>query len=227
MKWNVIFSEPALAEANMLKDAALLEELKTPTLHFYEWENPSLTYGHFIKPEHHLSLEALRKYEIEMARRPTGGGIIFHLWDMVFSVLVPASAPFFSLNTLDNYAFINRHVAQAIKVFLKQGGEPSFANSSINPKSNFCMAEPTIYDLIIDGRKVGGAAQRRTKKGFLHQGTISLLNPSLELLSEVILEPHVLEKMRENSYALIDDPSRFESAKEALRGHIIQSLRPC
>lgn len=42
------------------------------------------------------------------------------------------------------------------------------------------MAEPTLYDLLIDGKKAVGAAQRKVKEGLLHQGSISLRLPGIE-----------------------------------------------
>jgi lipoate---protein ligase len=52
---------------------------------------------------------------------------------------------------------------------------------------HFCMAKPTKYDVMWDGRKVAGAAQRKTKKGYLHQGTIALVMPPQEYLEQILL----------------------------------------
>jgi lipoate-protein ligase A len=47
--------------------------------------------------------------------------------------------------------------------------------------SEACFSNPVIDDLLLNGRKIAGAAQRRTRGGFLHQGSIQLPNlaPSL------------------------------------------------
>src|SRR5690242_16384610 len=104
MDWQILDTGVAPAEKNMAFDAELLENLGgQPILHFYEWERPSISYGYFIQPSKFLNLNNIKKQGIDLARRPTGGGIVFHLWDMAFSVLVPASSPHFSLNTLENY----------------------------------------------------------------------------------------------------------------------------
>src|SRR5580692_6228766 len=103
---RVLDTGPASAEKNMQIDADLLESLaEEPILHFYEWEKRSITYGYFVKPEELLHLENLKRHGIDHARRPTGGGIVFHLWDLAFSVLIPSSSPHFSQNSLENYAF--------------------------------------------------------------------------------------------------------------------------
>src|SRR5262249_49694531 len=139
------------------------------------------TYGHFIAPSQFLNLSAMADLGLDLAQRPTGGGITFHLSDLAFSMLIPASHPGYSANTLANYAFINHLVAKAIKEFMHLSKEPlllPIEPALSDPKAaHFCMAKPTKYDLMLDGRKVAGAAQRRTKFGFLHQGTISLALP--------------------------------------------------
>lgn len=182
----------ATAEQNMNRDAILLNELeKDPILHLYDWTHPSVTYGHFIVPEKHLNLRAVNKFQLSLARRPTGGGIVFHIWDLAFSFLMPSSHPLFSLNTLDNYRFVNSVVIDVMKnllsltdpVQLIQESAPSLGEDC----QHFCMARPTQYDVVYQGVKIAGAAQRRTRKGYLHQGTISLAFPSVDLLQEVLL----------------------------------------
>ena len=77
----------------------------------------SATFGYFVNPGKFLDLDHVREKGLNLARRPTGGGIIFHLWDMAFSVIVPAHCPEFSMNTLDNYAFVNCVVLEAVGEF--------------------------------------------------------------------------------------------------------------
>ena len=109
---------------------------------------------------------------------------------MAFSVLVPANCPEFSTNTLDNYAFINNAVLASVKKFL-DGNPPLILTpddfSAWDPDCmHFCMAKPTKYDVMWEGRKIAGAAERKTKKGFLHQGTIALVMPPRDYLTQVL-----------------------------------------
>src|ERR1700693_5336560 len=107
MHWKILDTGTRSAEENMQIDARLLEELEdTAILHFYDWESPSATYGYFLDPKDFIDLEHAKKRGLDLGRRSTGGGIVFHIWDMAFSVLVPSKASVFSENTLENYFFI-------------------------------------------------------------------------------------------------------------------------
>jgi lipoate-protein ligase A len=233
----VIERSKASANDNMMQDRYLLQNLSrhtSPILHFYDWEGPSATYGHFIDPLRYFNHEALALGKINVARRPTGGGIIFHTCDYAFSVLVPSSHPSFSINTLENYGLINRAVIEAVHLFLNEEClEQRIALLAKSPKplhsscQNFCMAQPTQYDVMIEGRKVGGAAQRRTKDGFLHQGTIALGMPSESYLTEVLLESvPIIEGMKRHGFSLLGDAwscAELETARKKMR-RILESV---
>lgn len=207
----------ATAEENMNRDSSFLNELdKDPILHLYDWAGPSATFGHFIVLEKHLNLKAAEKYQLSLARRPTGGGIVFHIWDYAFSFLMPASHPLFSVNTLDNYRFVNSVVLDVVKEFLSLGDPVELIEESMPAQgkdcSHFCMARPTQYDVVYKGVKVAGAAQRRTKRGYLHQGTISLGLPNIELLSEVLLaKEEIIQAMLGYTFAPLGKNYDIES----------------
>ncbi len=198
------------AEENMSRDALLLSELEgDPILHLYDWDGPSATYGHFIEPKNHLDLAAVESLSLSLARRPTGGGIVFHIWDYAFSFLMPSGHPLFSLNALENYRFVNTVVLEVMKEFLSHKPAGLIDQSLPIPGNdcqNFCMARPTQYDVVYKGAKIAGAAQRKTKKGYLHQGTISLSFPSEAFLRSVLLEKgDVVKAMLSHTFVLCDE----------------------
>lgn len=234
MQWQIIKSGRLPPQAIMDKDKELLNQLSEtslPILHLYEWEGACFTYGYFIDPFKYLNVEAVQNHKFKMARRPTGGGIIFHLTDFAFSVLIPAHDSHFSLNTLDNYAFVNHMVAQAISQLSGQTSEPELlaieSVCSDRDCRSFCMAKPTQYDIIVNRKKVGGASQRRTKKGFLHQGSISLALPPQGILEDVLKQgTRVWSAMQEHSYVLLEG-SWTEKQLSAARAEIQQLLIQC
>ena len=209
MGWKHIDTGKRSAAANMELDAALLADLKDEKeciLHLYDWETDSATYGHFIDPENFLNTDGLKKNNLDLARRPTGGGIIFHNCDLAFSVLVPATSSSFSSNPLDNYAFVNNRVIWAIEQMLHVPAEllPEEPLALDPHCRSFCMAKPTKYDVMIQGKKVGGAPQRKTRHGFLHQGSIAIGFLPESFLTQVLKGgSQVLEGMRQNSFSIL------------------------
>jgi lipoate---protein ligase len=199
MKWKILDTGPSSAQKNMEIDTKLLFGLKEnqePILHLYTFIDEAATYGHFIKPFAYLKEERVKKRGLQLAKRPTGGGIIFHLWDFTFSLLIPSSHQAYTQNPLENYSLVNALVG---KVLTKLSSKGVALLTKKTDTSSFCMANPTIYDILIEGRKIGGAAQRNTKFGFLHQGSIAMAPPSEEFLADVLKDGQVIQEMRENS----------------------------
>jgi len=226
----------AAAEENMKLDGRLLDGLDPagqPILHLYRWDGPSATYGHFVQAGKHLDLEKVALHRVKLARRPTGGGIVFHIWDLAFSFLMPANHPAFSLNTLDNYQFVNHVVLAAVSDLfdLKQGAAliPESFPSSNKACQNFCMAKPTQYDVVYKGMKIAGAAQRKTKQGYLHQGTISLASPHFPLLREVLRSQEaILDAMASYTFAPLGicwSPTPLEEARRNIQQRLIEKLK--
>jgi lipoate-protein ligase A len=232
-EWEILDSGCQRADENMHLDSELLgraDQFSRPILHLYEWAGDSATYGHFIDPSQFLNLDSVRTLGLQLARRPTGGGIVFHMWDMAFSVLIPASCPEFSLNTLDNYAFVNHAVLCAAREFLDQPSQFSLISKDCHSWDthcgHFCMAKPTKYDLVWKERKIAGAAQRKTRKGFLHQGTIAMVPPNEEYLTQVLLPgTKVREAMRAHTHPLCSQQSELTDAKKQLRSLLATHLR--
>lgn len=219
----------ATAAQNMSIDHELLNALQTthePILHLYEWQGLAATYGHFANPDTLLDTKRAAELGYDLAKRPTGGGVIFHTSDYAFSFLLPSTHPSYSENTLDNYNLVNGIVGEALKKFSQGRIAPSFQPCpKAQERPSFCMARPTCFDLVIDGKKAAGAAQRRTKHGFLHQGTISLsLPPHLEQL----VTSNVAEQMMESSYFLLGTnaaESELQQARLQLHGFITEAFR--
>jgi lipoate-protein ligase A len=222
-------------------DEKLLEQLDPqgkPILHLYQWAGPSATYGYFIAPEKHLDLKKAEKHHLSLARRPTGGGIVFHIWDLAFSFLMPSAHPAFSLNTLENYRFVNEAVLELIRAFFALRAPVEIIPESVSffgvDCQNFCMAKPTQYDVVYKGMKIAGAAQRKRRQGYLHQGTISLACPHFDLLSDVLLsKKEVLQAMATYSFAPLGriwEPMQLKQVRldlqKKLADKLVEKLSP-
>ncbi len=223
------------AKELMKMDEIFLEELRPddpPLLHLYRFQEKSATFGHFLNPEEYIDLEKASGWGLDLSKRPTGGGMIFHIWDLAFSILIPANHPGYFQDTLKNYAFINERVLKAIEAFLGNSHPIDLLPEEDPPLDEhakiFCMAKPTKYDVMIEGKKIAGAAQRRKKQGYLHQGSISLAMPKFEEL-ENILHPgtKVIDAMKIHTTSLlgaVEDIRIYHQAQSHLDQLLIQSF---
>jgi lipoate-protein ligase A len=166
------------AALNMAIDEALLGSATLPSIRFYQWRSPALSFGYFGRFADVASYQAER----DLVRRWTGGGIVLHGNDLTYSIVIPASNPAFAESSNSIYERIHRALAAALAETGKRAvvaaigdrGGARFATPTgdTTPGCNNCFANPVQSDVIMNGRKVAGAAQRRTCAGLLHQGSI-------------------------------------------------------
>jgi lipoate-protein ligase A len=159
-------TDPHGAALNMAIDEVLLRSgLERPLLRVYSWKNPSISFGYFEKIEPILEMHP----GMDLVRRWTGGGIVPHQKDLTYSLLVPAGDPFLKQKPVDSYCAVHCVVASLLQI---HGSNAVVASSSAPKVSQACFENPVRHDLVADGRKVAGAAQRRSQHGLLHQGSI-------------------------------------------------------
>lgn len=168
------------AAMNMAIDEALLEHVAVPVIRFYRWQSPALSFGYFGR----FADVAGYQRERDLVRRWTGGGIVFHGTDLTYSILIPASDTVFAESSASIYQRIHRALVNALAETGQRGvvagiDDPGSCNAAavltkfgISDPGYNCFAKPVRADVMMDGRKVAGAAQRRTRGGLLHQGSI-------------------------------------------------------
>jgi lipoate-protein ligase A len=159
--------EARSAPLNMAVDEALLEIATFSTVRCYRWRGPALSFGYFGS----YADVANQQGEREIVRRWTGGGIVPHGDDLTYSVIIPASHPFFARSSLAIYSDLHAAIREALQA---NGVTATLANA-VSPKvSEDCFANAVRADVLSAGRKIAGAAHRRSRTGLLHQGSIQL-----------------------------------------------------
>ena len=164
------------AAMNMAIDEALLEYATVPSIRFYRWHSPALSFGYFGKFAHVVCYAGER----DLVRRWTGGGIVFHGDDLTYSIVIPANDNAFSESSMAIYEKVHRVLCDAVgtdgkRAVVAGGGNPGAADAiriAFSAGGYNCFANPVRADVIVDGRKIAGAAQRRTRRGLLQQGSI-------------------------------------------------------
>ena len=151
----------------MALDEALLRNALRPVLRFYRWRAPAASFGYFSRFEEVRNLSDER----ELVRRWTGGGIVMHGQDLTYSFVVPAAHSLYERGGREIYSSLHRAITGALA---HSGVKATLATSTARRVSDACFANPVYADVLIGGRKVAGAAQRRTRGGLLQQGSIQL-----------------------------------------------------
>ena len=185
---------PRSAAMNMAIDEALLDTAKIPSIRFYRWNSPALSFGYFGKFVDVVPYAAER----DLVRRWTGGGIVFHGEDLTYSIVIPANDAAFGESSRSIYEKVHSALCEALngigrgaklsasaalyELRKSRKGDLQIAPAVENRRSldwavidarcNDCFANPVRADVMIDGSKIAGAAQRRTRRGLLQQGSI-------------------------------------------------------
>jgi lipoate-protein ligase A len=155
----------------MALDEALLEVAQRPLLRVYRWAEPTVSFGYSLP----VASVRDRFAALPYVRRWTGGGIVEHLDDWTFALLVPSSEPLASARPLQAYRLIHSGVAAALT---KVGWAARLAEPLDCAGGLACFTSPALHDVIgVGDRKLCGGAQRRTCRGFLHQGSIQHVKP--------------------------------------------------
>lgn len=157
--------EPRAAALNMAVDEALLDAALAPILRYYRWQRPALSFGYFgcyAEVQEHSR-------DREMVRRWTGGGIVPHGDDLTYSIIIPAGNPFLSRSSPEIYSEFHDSIRRALQL---NGIEAMLANAATPKISEDCFANAVRADVMSEGRKIAGAAHRRSRAGLLHQGSV-------------------------------------------------------
>ena len=197
--------EPLPAALNMAVDEILLQGINRPLLRIYQWRSPAVSLGYF---EPYQAVQA--EYpDREPVRRWTGGGIVLHGEDLTYSLILPKKDPFFQLKTAESYRAIHERIAETMN---RQGVSVVMADAASQKISQACFENPAQHDILsAENKKIAGAAQRRTKFGLLHQGSIQ--NMTLPVSFGGSLAAELAEKVSAREI----DPTEWERAKELVQ----------
>ena len=219
--WRIILDIDRDPAMNMALDTAILESVIAgdvpPTLRFYGWTRPAVTVGFHQKPEVVLNLKAVERAGIEVVIRPTGGRAVLHGDDLTYSIAIPATEVRGSGVTA-SYRFLSEALAEGlaeggIDVTLARG-----RGSSFGPGPQPCFSSTSRYELVHQGRKLVGSAQRRMKGGLLQQGSIPLRSGAFMIWD--LLPASVLKSSEQSGWTTVEEAVGRSIAAQTLARHI-------
>jgi len=159
-EWRLVDTGYGDAYTNMAVDEAILwarsQGIVPNTLRFFTWRPSAVSIGYFQGVWQEVDVEACRRLGVEIVRRPTGGGAVFHAEDgeLTYSVVVPQDAPFLPASFSDSFRVLSQGVVQGLR---RLGVDARFA---------------PVNDLVAGGRKISGNAQTRRWGVILQHGTV-------------------------------------------------------
>ena len=178
-EWLYIVDLPRSGIDNMRTDTRLLHWVESSrqtrtVIRFYQWSTPTISVGKHQKPRQ-LGGPSMG---IPVVHRPTGGRAVLHYAEVTYAVVSNDSACFPRGSIASTY----RVIAHALKDGLLRLGVPTESavggRESLPPRQsggrNPCFLSASRNELLWQGRKIVGSAQRRLKRSFLQHGSIPL-----------------------------------------------------
>ncbi|MCE9548340.1 MAG: lipoate--protein ligase family protein [Planctomycetia bacterium] len=180
---RLLFDPPADGAWNMALDELLLDEAATTgqaTLRFYAWSEPTLSLGYFQnagdRAAHAASLNC------PLVRRASGGGAIVHDAELTYSLALPERADAgVPAGNAALYDLLHETLIAALREWnvtasrlVKAAGALPQAPGSGAAEPFLCFMRRAAGDVLCDGAKVGGSAQRRRRGAVLQHGSVLL-----------------------------------------------------
>jgi len=178
-RFRLIRSDPSDAMSNMALDEkifrAFLED-GIPAFRVYGWASPSFTYGVSQKPEDEIDMKRCAATGLGIAKRMTGGGVLFHNNEITYSLVCAKE----DIGEPDSVFVSYRKICSFLISFYRSLGlDASFALEKEDFKTrcaphSLCSASREKYDIVINGKKIGGNAQKRKKRAVFQHGSIPI-----------------------------------------------------
>lgn len=214
---------------NMAIDTSLLAEANRTGrafLRLYRFSPPCVSLGR-NESSAPYDQAAIRRLGVDVVRRPTGGGAVWHDHEVTYAVAAPIAA-FGGLRAA--YRTIHERLAVAIRslgvsasVNLPQPPLTSSNLPHLRP-TRPCFASAIGGEVLVAGRKLIGSAQVRQREAFLQHGSI-LLDGSQEMVRVVSCQPSGVSG-ETTLCAVLGRPVGFEEVTEAIVATWGEPLQP-
>lgn len=188
-------NEHRTAQANMDFDLnralALARGQAGPMLRMYGWKPFAVSLGAHQR-ERDVDREACAYHGYEVVRRPTGGRAVLHAHELTYSLAVPLTTMYEPKRSIhDIYRDVHILLLKALQTLGTRGLE--FQKSQTDFRVLYrsgqvtmpCFASSARYELMFEGRKIVGSAQKLVGEVVLQHGSI-LLGAGHEGLADVL-----------------------------------------
>jgi lipoyl(octanoyl) transferase len=171
-RWRVLLAAPRSGAENTARDSALLARAARTgqtVFSIYSWARPTLSFGRNQPAVGRYDLDEIRRRDIDVVRRPTGGRAILHDHEITYSVTAPIDD---ASSLRATYSRINRILLDGLARLGVNAELASVAQRAESPSVRPCFETPSEGELVADGRKLVGSAQWRDQGALLQHGSI-------------------------------------------------------
>lgn len=180
-----------------------VDRTRLPVLRFYQWEPPTLSLGYFQPAVQRQSHRA--SAQLPLVRRPSGGGAIIHDRELTYSLAWPVDRTSRQTGTwlvrLVHQCLVDWLTGQGIEASRYTGAERAAEEPFL------CFQRRAECDVIIDGHKIAGSAQRRHGGTILQHGSILVARsdaaPELPGINDLAGTSYSAEAIAEDWYPLL------------------------
>jgi len=179
-KWRLLRLKVNDAFTNMAIDEAITtartEGLVPNTLRFYRWKPSAVSIGRFQDVNNEVHVENCTRQGVDIVRRITGGGTVYHDFDdeITYSVVVKET-DFGTTDVVQTYNIISNGLIEAAKI--------------LGVEADFNPGDPrNCPSIAVNGKKISGSAQFHRHGVLLQHGTF-LLDVDLEKMFTFLRVP--------------------------------------
>jgi lipoyltransferase/lipoate-protein ligase len=158
--WRLIDMRIEDAPTQMAIDEAIainrLPEGNPNTVRLYRWKPSAVSIGYFQSLEKEVNLDECSRLGVDIIRRITGGGAVFHDYngEITYSLVAPETDPKMPRDILASYQVICGAIIHGLK---RLGVDAEFK---------------PVNDIAAGGKKISGNAQTRRHGVVLQHGTV-------------------------------------------------------
>ncbi|MFW5984764.1 MAG: lipoate--protein ligase family protein [Halanaerobiaceae bacterium] len=204
MKWRLLNTGKKDAYYNMALDEAVMqthrEGIVPPTVRFYEWSPPGLSFGYFQRISRKIDKEKCRQKNIDPVRRLTGGRTILHDDELTYSIVLREDTEFLPESIVNSYKLISRGIVRALGSLGVEAEMMEVKEGQKSPGgfSAACFDAPSRCEVVVEGKKLVGSAQTRREGVILQHGSIPF-RIDIDLLYDLFSysDPETRERIKE------------------------------
>lgn len=179
MQLRIIIDGPQDASFNMAADRHLLDNCLPGeiTLRLYSWKKPSITLGCMQKASDTLDFESMKRDDVDWVIRPTGGRAVYHWEDLTYSFIFPKSMSKMGATVQESYSIISNCLSRGLDLAgISCTAQDSYDEYNLLKRETKlpCFLAPNRDEIMYNGKKLIGSAQKRTSLAVLQHGSIPL-----------------------------------------------------